>query len=97
MFIFDLKYIKPLDEVERVLPRHIRFLDEQYEKGKFLASGRKVPRIGGVILCVAETREEAKKIKEQDPFFQENIAAYEIIEFIPSKMSDAFQKVLVRE
>lgn len=93
MFIFDLKYIKPLDEVERILPRHIHFLDEQYEKGAFLASGRKIPRVGGVILCVAETREEAEKIKEQDPFFKENIAAYEIIEFIPSKMSDAFRKV----
>lgn len=91
MFIFSLTYVKPLSEVERLLPAHIQFLDEHYEKHLFMCSGRKVPRTGGVILCNCSDMVEAKTIMEKDPFYIEGIAQYEIIEFVPSKSSEAFQ------
>ena len=94
MFIFDLTYQKPLSEVERFLPEHIRFLDEHYEKGLFLCSGRKVPRTGGIILCNCHDMEAAASIMKQDPFYREGIADYKTIEFIPSKSSDLVQKAL---
>lgn len=85
MFLFNLTYVKPLEEIERLLPAHIRFLDACYEQGRFLCSGRKEPRTGGVILCVCGSREEAESIRDQDPFFREGAAEYEIIEFLPTK------------
>lgn len=94
MFLFNLTYVKPLEEIERLLPAHIRFLDACYEKGKFLCSGRKEPRTGGVILCACESREEAESIRDQDPFFREGAAEYEVIEFLPSKMSQSFRALL---
>ena len=39
MFIFNLTYIKPILEVERVLPEHIRYLEENYSVRKFICSG----------------------------------------------------------
>ena len=57
MFIVNLTYIKPLDEVEEFLEKHIDFLNQYYTKGHFIASGRKNPRTGGIILM------RAKKIK----------------------------------
>lgn len=91
MFIFSLTYVKPLSEVERLLPAHIQFLDEHYKKHLFMCSGRKIPRTGGVILCNCVDMVEAKAIMEKDPFYKEGIAQYDIIEFIPSKSSEAFQ------
>ena len=94
MFFFNLTYRKPLEEIERLLPEHIRYLDDWYAQGKFLCSGRKNPRTGGVILCACENREEAEHIRNQDPFYKEGAARYEIIEFLPTKMSDVLQALL---
>lgn len=94
MFFFNLTYEKPLEEIERLLPAHIAFLEEFYAKGSFLCSGRKVPRTGGVILCCCEGLEEAERIRDRDPFYQEGAARYEIVEFIPTKMSGGFRALL---
>lgn len=94
MFIFNLTYVKPISEVERFLPAHIQFLNEHYENHSFICSGRKVPRTGGIILCNCADVAKAKEIMEKDPFFKEGIAQYEVIEFIPSKSSEAFQTAI---
>ena len=95
MFLFDLTYVKPLEEVERSLPAHIRYLDTWYANGKFLCSGRKNPRTGGIILCNCADRAEAEHIRDEDPFFQEGIAQYTFIEFSPTKMLKGFQSLLI--
>lgn len=96
MFIFNLTYIKPLTVVERVLPAHIAYLDEHYADQSFLCSGPKEPRTGGVILCNCPSREEAEEIMRQDPFYKEDIARYEIIEFTPSKSAEVLSKILLQ-
>ena len=92
MFLLDLTYIKPLEEIERLLPAHIRFLDRGYEP--FLCSGRKNPWTGGVILCRCGSRAEAESCRDQDPFYREGAARYEITEFLPTKMAPGFQALL---
>ena len=57
MFIVNLTYIKPLDEVEKFLEKHIDFLNQYYTKGHFIASGRKNPRTGGIILMRAKNKD----------------------------------------
>lgn len=61
MFIVNLTYIKPLDEVEKFLEKHIDFLNQYYTKGHFIASGRKNPRTGGIILM----REKIKMLSKE--------------------------------
>lgn len=97
MFIFNLTYVKPLSDVEYYLSKHVEFLNEHYEKHIFICSGRKVPRTGGIILCNCANLEEAERITKQDPFYKEGIAKYELIEFVPSKMSKEFEAVLTTE
>lgn len=94
MFIFNLTYVKPISEVEKFLPAHIDYLEEHYNAKRFICSGRKNPRTGGIILCNCATKQEAEKIMEKDPFFKEKIAQYEIVEFVPSKSLDSFQTVI---
>lgn len=94
MFIFNLTYIKPITEVEKFLPQHITYLDRHYTDKQFICSGRKVPRTGGIILCNCATKEEATEIIAQDPFYKEQIAKYDIIEFVPTKLVDTFQTII---
>ena len=94
MYIIILTYQKDLSEVEKHLEAHRAYLDRYYTSGHFIASGAQVPRKGGVILCKADSKEEILGIIAQDPFHEHRIAAYQIIEFIPTKFSEAFEKVL---
>ncbi|GAE01087.1 YCII-like protein [Clostridium botulinum B str. Osaka05] len=91
MFIVNLKYIKPITEVEKYLPNHILFLDKYYKAEKFICSGRKNPRTGGIIICNVEDINELNYILSEDPFYKEKIASYEIIEFIPTKYASNFK------
>ena len=94
MYIIILTYQKDLSEVEKHLEAHRAYLDKYYASGHFVASGAQVPRKGGVILCKAGSKEEILDIITQDPFHEHRIATYQIIEFIPTKFSEAFEKVL---
>lgn len=91
MFLANLTYVKPLSEVDRYLDEHVAFLDRYYATGHFICSGRKNPRLGGVILCRAKSLEEMQGILQNDPFYQHEIAEYELIEFTASKCADGFR------
>lgn len=85
MFIIELTYKVPLEKIDLHLEDHVQFLNEHYASGKFIASGRKVPRDGGVILATATDRMEVETIIRQDPFYQHHLADYKITEFMVSK------------
>ena len=88
MFIINLTYKTELEKVDQHLNDHIEFLNEQYKLGNFIASGRKVPRTGGIILSKVESETELEKIIGKDPFKINELADYELTEFIPSKTCD---------
>lgn len=94
MFIVSLTYKKPIDEVEKYIEEHIIFLDKYYALNKFIFSGRKNPRIGGVILSYNVTRAEIEEIIKEDPFFKNQIAEYEITEVIPTEYAKDFEKFI---
>lgn len=91
MFVLLLKYIKPIEDVERELNSHITYLEKYYSLQKFICSGRRNPRTGGVILCKASHINEVEEIIKEDPFYEKKIAEYEIIEFMPTKYDDKFE------
>lgn len=94
MFIVGLKYIKAIDEVEKYLSEHVKFLEKYYDIGKFICSGRKNPRTGGIILLNAENIDEVEKIISEDPFNINGIAEYEVIEFLPTKYGKGFENLI---
>jgi uncharacterized protein YciI len=91
MFVLELTYTAPLDAVDAVLPAHVAWLDEQYEKGVFLASGRKNPRDGGVIIAVAEDRARIEEVTAGDPFVTAGVCAYRVTEFAATKTAPALE------
>lgn len=90
MFIISLSYKKDIIEVEKFMEPHVQFLDKYYTEKKFIFSGRKNPRTGGVILVRDVDREMLQEIIKQDPFYQNEIADYEITEVIPTKYDEDF-------
>lgn len=94
MYIVSLTYKASLEAINKELNNHIDYLKKQYAAGNFLASGRKIPRNGGVILAKAQSREELDEILKQDPFIQNNLADYVVIEFVPSMTSKELSYLL---
>ena len=85
MFLVLPTYLKPLSEVDALLPEHNAFLDERYRAGECLLSGRKQPRTGGVMLVDLSSREDLQRFVEEDPFYRRGVAQYEVVEFFPSR------------
>ncbi|EPD67171.1 MULTISPECIES: YciI family protein [Streptomyces] len=92
MFVLELTYTAPLDAVDALLPEHVAWLDEQYGKGVFLASGRKEPRDGGVILAVAENRARIEEIVAGDPFNVAGVCTYRVTEFRATKTAPELER-----
>jgi len=90
MFIVSLTYKKEIAEVEKFIESHIQFLDKYYAARKFIFSGRKNPRTGGVILVRHVDRQTLTNMIQEDPFYQNEIADYDITEVIPTKYDKDF-------
>jgi len=67
---------------------HMAFLNKHYATGQFVASGRKVPREGGIILAVAQSRAQIESIIAEDPFCALGLAEFRVIEFRVSQRAD---------
>jgi len=85
MFIIDLNYIVPLEQVDQHMVPHVEYLEKYYEKGIFVVWGRKEPRTGGIILALGATKEEVEKIITEDPFHIHKLAEIRVTEFWTSK------------
>lgn len=94
MFIVSLTYTCGLDTIDRLLDEHVAFLKEQYALGRFIASGRKVPRTGGVILARAESRDQLDEILKGDPFHREGAAEYAVQEFMPTMAAEGLELLI---
>jgi uncharacterized protein YciI len=92
MFIISLTYKKPLPEIDKHAAGHLAFLDKYFAVNKFIISGRKNPRTGGVILAYNTTRAELESIIKEDAFYQNEVADYEITEFVPVKSALGFEQ-----
>ena len=85
MFVIELTYKVDLSEIDAHMTAHVAFLKKYYDAGKFLVSGRKIPRDGGVIIAVAEERDEVERIIREDPFHSHGLADFRVIEFRASQ------------
>lgn len=94
MFIVNLNYIAPLPKLDEHMTEHVKFLNKYYKQNVFMASGRKVPRTGGIILAMAKSKEELELIIKEDPFYVHQLAEFTITEFLTSQMHPKIKEVL---
>jgi uncharacterized protein YciI len=94
MFIINLHYIAPLEKIDAHMTEHVKFLQKYYKLNKFLASGRKVPRTGGIILSLAKSKEEISQIMNEDPFVMHQLSEFTVTEFLTSQSHPDLKKLL---
>jgi uncharacterized protein YciI len=88
MFVIELTYNAPLADIDARMRAHVAFLKKYYAAGNFLVSGRQVPRTGGIIIALADSREQIESIMAEDPFCKHGLADVRIIEFRASQRAD---------
>ena len=91
MFIISLTYKTDLAEIDKHLDAHVEYLKQEYAAWSFIASGRMIPRTGGVILSSLKDWDELEQILARDPFNQAGVADYNITEFVPSMVADGYE------
>ncbi|MDM2923114.1 YciI family protein [Citrobacter sp. Cpa228] len=94
IYVVVLTYVKPLEEVDAQILAHVEWLKKGYADGVFLASGRRVPRDGGVILAKCDSLESLEERLSQDPFQKLNIAKVDIIPFEASMKAQFLENML---
>ena len=92
MFVVELIYKADLKEIDARMRAHMAFLNKNYAAGRFLISGRKIPRDGGIILAVGKDKEQLETIVKEDPFHERGLAEFRIIEFRASQRADDIPK-----
>ena len=85
--------LKPIEEVDAAIPAHVEWLKKGYAEGIFLASGRRIPRTGGVILAKCESLVSLEERLREDPFQALKLATAEIIPFEPSMKAELLDNV----
>jgi uncharacterized protein YciI len=88
MFIIELIYKVPLEEIDARMKAHVAYLNKYYKSKNFIVSGRKIPRDGGIIIVTASSKKEIEKIIKQDPFYKNKLADFRIIEFNASQKAE---------
>ena|SRR5215217_3176918 len=97
MFVIELVYKAPLGEIDAHMAAHVKYLKKYYAAGHFLVSGRKIPRDGGIIIAVGESREQVERIVREDPFCAHGLVDARVIEFRASQKADDIQQRIDRE
>ena len=88
-----LTYRVPLTDIDAGMRAHMAWLDKGYAEGVFIASGRQVPRIGGVVISRGH-RAEVEALVASDPFVASGKAEAQVIEFNASQAADGFGELL---
>lgn len=92
MFVIELIYKADLSEIDAHMKAHVAFLKRHYDAGRFLVSGRKIPRDGGIILALGESRAAIEALMREDPFCAQGLADVRVIEFSASQRAPDMPK-----
>lgn len=90
MLIISLTYVKSTEEADKHMEPHMAWVKEGFDRGWFVASGRKVPRTGGVILARGD-RAEIEAFLATDAFSIHGIARYDVTEMNVTKTIDGLE------
>ena len=91
MFIIELIYKAPLTRIDAAMKAHVAFLNKHYASGRFVVSGRKIPRDGGIIVAVGNDKADIERIMREDPFCARELADVRVIEFRASQVAGDVQ------
>ena len=90
MFVLLLKYTKAIEEVQKHTEAHRDYLDQFYQAGTLIVSGRRIDQTGGIVLANMASLAEVEQFIAADPYKTAGVVEYEAIDFHPSKWAQEF-------
>ena len=96
-FIIEITHTVPFEQLSPTIPEHRNFLQTGYDRGWLLCSGPQSPKVGGIIVARAPSREEIEKFFISDPYQKKGLAKYRFIEFEPVKRQGFLEEWVVKE
>ncbi|MEU3273444.1 YciI family protein [Saccharomonospora sp. NPDC006951] len=81
MYVVLLTYTAPRQELDYVLPDHVKWVEKQYDHSYFIASGRRDLHLGEVMITRPMTRGKLDAVLATDPLVLAHYAHYEVVEF----------------
>jgi uncharacterized protein YciI len=66
---------------QELRPQHLAFLDQGGKEGKIFARGRFADGAGGLVIYLAESLEDARKMAESDPYISSGARSLEMHEW----------------
>ena len=97
MVIIELTYTADLARIDAHMKAHMRWLNAQYAAGRFLVSGRKIPRDGGIIIATGGSRATIEALAQEDPFVANGLATARVVEFRASQRAKNIQELVDAE
>jgi uncharacterized protein YciI len=94
MYILNVSFIKPADEVAPHIPTHSAWVTKYFAEGLFLMAGPKKSKLGGVIITKSMDKKLLMKILAEDSYVIEDVAEYQIID-IDCKVSASGLELLI--
>ena len=92
-FLINIHYVVPIEKVIEITPEHREYLKTQYDAGRLLFSGPRVPRTAGVLFAKAEDVSAITDMIAADPFKTKGIGDYEVIEIAPAMWAEELNKI----
>ncbi|MCU6455638.1 YciI family protein [Sphingomonas sp. A2-49] len=83
MCVVSLTYGADLDAIDAAMGAHVAWLGAAYAEGRLVASGRKRPRTGGIVIAIG-SRDEVEALVATDPFVAGGLATAEVVAFTAS-------------
>lgn len=84
-FLLEGQHLVPFEQrAPELIAAHRRFLQDGYDKGRFLLSGPHIPPSGGILIARAESLEELNQFLADEPYCKANVMRFSrITEFDP--------------
>ena len=88
-----LTYVKPIEEIDRLRPAHVEWIERAIDEGVMLLAGRRTSATGGVLLFRGEP-DKVEPLAKTDPFVVEGAATLELVSFTASLAADPLADLL---
>lgn len=84
-FLLEGEHLVPFDRrAPELIAAHRQFLQQGYDKGRFLVSGPSIPPRGGILMARAESIDELNDFLADEPYCKAKVMRFaRLIEFDP--------------
>ena len=88
MFLVLLKFSKNKQQAPAYMAEHNAWLTQGFDNGHLQMAGSLKPGLGGCVLSLLSDRDEVVAYVEQDPFVQQDVVTYELLDIEPSRLAE---------